>query len=187
MKLGRRSWFDPPGGVLMWIIVSLELVTFSIVFVMIALMRTEHPTMFANGQRLLDPAFGLALTLMLLTSGWLVAEAVHAVRASHLERARAYYFFGLVFGLVFVVMKLFDFWAKLGTELSMDDDFGAAYILATGFHFAHVLVGLAMLTRVASKLGRRPFDDEETAVAGTGLFWHMCDLAWLFLFPLFFL
>ncbi len=185
MKLARRLLTDPPGGVLMWIVVSLELVTFSIVFVMIGSLRSEQPALFASGQRLLDPAFGLALTLMLLTSGWLIAEAVHAVRAHRIGRARAYYSFGILFGVAFVAMKVFDFVGK-GGALSLGDDFGAAYLLATGFHFAHVLVGLAMLTYVALKLGRRPFDDEETAVAGTGLFWHMCDLAWLFLFPLFF-
>ena len=53
-------------------------------------------------------------------------------------------------------------------------------------HLVHVLIGLGMLLFVATRLGRKPFEDEETAVAGTALFWHMCDIAWLFLFPLFY-
>lgn len=187
MSQARRRWSDPPGGVLMWIIVGVELATFSFIFLMIASLRSDQPALFAAGQRALDPTFGLALTLVLLTSGWLVAEAVHAVRAERLRRARGFYAAGLLLGVVFVGLKLFDFWSKSGTGLSMGDDFGMAYILATGFHFVHVLVGLVMLTYVATKLGRRPYEDPETAVAGTGLFWHMCDLAWLFLFPLFFL
>ncbi len=49
-----------------------------------------------------------------------------------------------------------------------------------------MLVGLSMLVYVATRIGRAKFEDDETAVAGTALFWHMCDLAWFFLFPLFY-
>lgn len=183
--LGRRPLSDPPGGVLMWIVVALELLTFGIVFTMIAAFRSGDPETFRAGQAVLDPGFGLLLTLTLLTSGWLVAEAVHAVRQQRVRRAKRLYAMGIAVGLGFVALKVADF-VRHPNAISLGDDFGAAFLLATGFHLLHVLVGLAMLTHVARKLGRRPFEDEETAVAGTGLFWHMCDLAWLFLFPLFF-
>jgi heme/copper-type cytochrome/quinol oxidase subunit 3 len=50
----------------------------------------------------------------------------------------------------------------------------------------HVLIGLVLLAYTARRLGRGRFEDPETAVAGSALFWHMCDVAWFFLFPLFF-
>jgi nitric oxide reductase NorE protein len=170
----------------MWIIVALELLTFSIIFVALASYRVAEAEVFAAGQELLDPRLGLAQTLALLTSGWLVAEAVHSHRMEHIRRSRRFYAAGIAAGLAFAGLKLVDYAHKRGAGMGLGDDFGSVYFLATGFHFAHVLVGLAMLTYVSLRMGRKPFHDEETAIAGTALFWHMCDIAWFFLFPLFY-
>lgn len=170
----------------MWIVVGLELVTFSLVFVAVGLTRAGDAGVFAAGQALLDPWHGLALTIALLTSGWLAAEAVHAFRDAKIRRARRYYVASIGAGLAFVVLKIVDYVEKSRAGLSLSDDFGSVYLLATGFHFAHVLAGLSMLVYVATRIGRAKFEDDETAVAGTALFWHMCDLAWFFLFPLFY-
>ncbi|MBP7685024.1 MAG: cytochrome c oxidase subunit 3 [Deltaproteobacteria bacterium] len=181
---GRPSLLEPPGGILMWIIVALELLTFSIIFVFVASFRAADAEAFRAGQAFLDPRLGVAQTLALLTSGWLVAEAVHAYRRARIPRARGFYAGGIAASLVFVALKIVDYSSKAEAGLSLDSDFGAAYFLATGFHFAHVLVGVLMLTHAATRIGRKPFEDEELAVAGTALFWHMCDIAWFFLFPL---
>ena len=183
----RRALFDPPGGVLFWMIVSLELVTFLLAFVWVAMLRLEQADAFRAAQSALDLRGGLLLTLSLVTSGWLLAEAVHAFRLGSLARARRFHRGGVVFGLVFVAIKIADYVAKhaaghwLGAGAFWD-----AYVLATGFHFAHVLVGLVMLVTVGRRLDRSRFEDPEAAVAGTALFWHMCDVAWFFLFPLFY-
>ncbi len=184
--LVRRALEDPPGGVLMWIVVTLELLTFGIVFVLLGLFRHTEAAVFAAGQQLLNPHVGLLMTIMLLTSGWLVAEAVHAVRSDKIARARGFYAGGILVGVGFVGIKLYDFSSKIGAGLGLGDDFGAAYFLASGFHLLHVVIGLVMLLFVATRVGRKPFEDEETAIAGTALFWHMCDIAWLFLFPIFY-
>ena len=182
----RRPLEDPPGGLLMWIVVTLELLTFGIIFVLLGIFRNSEPAVFAAGQQLLNPRFGLLMTIMLLTSGWLVAEAVHAVRGKKFARARGLYVGGILVGVGFVGLKLYDFSSKIGAGLGLGDDFGAAYFLASGFHLLHVVIGLVMLLFVATRVGRKPFEDEETAIAGTALFWHMCDIAWLFLFPIFY-
>ena len=181
-----RSLVEPPGGLLMWIVVALELVTFSMVFVVVANFRLGEPEAFAAGQALLDLRMGAAQTVALLTSGWLVAEAVHAYRKDRIPRARRYYAAGIAAGLAFVVLKIVDYAGKAELGVGLSDAFGTAYVLATGFHFLHVLVGLTMLIYAATRIGRKRFEDEETAVAGTALFWHMCDIAWFFLFPLFY-
>jgi nitric oxide reductase NorE protein len=182
-----RALSDPPGGVLLWIIVVLELLAFTMVFGVIAYLRIEAPVAFAEGQAGLDVGMGLVLTLSLLTSGWLAAEGVHRHRGGQDLRAGRFFHASAASGGVFLVLKTVDYVHKAteGHWLGATE-FWDAYILATGFHFAHVLVGLVLLVTVGKKLGRAPFEDAETAVAGTALFWHMCDVVWLFLFPLFY-
>lgn len=183
---GRRSLFEPPGGLLMWIIVAVELFAFGVLFVFIGLLRGAEPEAFRSGQTLLDDRIGLALTFALLTSGWLVAEAVHACRQADWRGARLRYGLALAVGVAFVALKTWDYVAKTNAGVALGvSSFWDAYLLATGFHFIHVLLGLYMLVRVSRKVGRSSFEDPETSVAGTALFWHMCDVAWFFLFPLF--
>lgn len=183
---GRTSLFEPPGGLLMWIIVAVELLAFGVLFAFIGLLRGSEPEAFRSGQALLDDGVGLALTFTLLTSGWLVAEAVHACRQADWRGARVRYALALAVGLAFVALKTWDYAAKASAGIALGvSPFWDAYLLATGFHFIHVLLGLYMLARVGRKVGRSRFEDPETSVAGTALFWHMCDVAWFFLFPLF--
>jgi nitric oxide reductase NorE protein len=186
-----RALSDPPGGILLWIIVVLELLAFTMVFGVIAYLRIEAPEAFAEGQAGLDGGMGLVLTLSLLTSGWLVAEGVHLYREGPREgrdlRAGRFFLLSAASGGVFLVLKIVDYVHKAAEGHWLGaTEFWDAYVLATGFHFAHVLVGLVLLVVVGNKLGRAPFEDAETAVAGTALFWHMCDVVWLFLFPLFY-
>jgi len=184
---GRRGILDPPGGLLLWIVVALELLVFAMIFVAVAHLRRTQGAAVRAGQAALDPRSGVVLTLVLVTSGWLAAEGVHAFRASRLERARACYAGAVGTGLIFAVLKVLDYASKIRAGLGLGvDDFWDYYFLATGFHFAHVLVGLALLAYAGSRMGRARFEDPETAVAGTALFWHMCDLAWFFLYPLFY-
>lgn len=186
-KPAPRALLDPPGGVLMWLIVALELAVFAMLFGIVAILRGEDPAAFAEMHAALDPRFGLFLTVLLLTSGGLVAEGVHAFRANDVRRARRFHTAGVLVGTGFVAVKLWDFTekARAGHWFGASDLWDA-YVLATGFHFAHVVVAVVLLAFIAVRMGGKPFDDAETAVAGTALFWHMCDVAWIILFPLFF-
>lgn len=182
-----RALEEPPGGVLLWLIVALELLTFAMVFGVIAHQRKGSPQAFAEGQASLSLPMGLALTLALVTSGALAAQAVHHFREERRRSSRRWFLASAGVGAVFVVLKVVDSLNHLhaGHRLGTSD-FWDAYWMGTGFHFLHVLVGLGLLLGVAARVDRAKFTDEETAVAGSALFWHMCDVAWFFLFPLFF-
>jgi len=183
----KRPIDNPPGGLLVWLVVTLELLTFSVVFVLLALFRTGQPELFGAEQAALDVDAGLVLTLVLVTSGALAAGGVHAFRREQLGRARALFLTAGATGIGFVGLKLFDYVAHADAGHGLGtNDFWDAYVLATGFHLAHVLVGVGLLLVVGWKIGRAQFEDAETAVAGSALFWHMCDVAWFFLFPLFY-
>lgn len=185
--MSLRRLDDPPGGVLLWLIVTLELLTFAMVFGLVAHLRGAEPDVFTQGQAALSLPFGFALTVLLVTSGALAARAVHHHRQQHASAARRYFHLAGLVGAAFVVVKVSDAATHLAAGHRLgSSDFWDAYYLATGFHFVHVLVGLGLLVGVAARVGRVKFRDEETAVVGSTLFWHLCDVAWFFLFPLFF-
>jgi nitric oxide reductase NorE protein len=104
-----------------------------------------------------------------------------------LAQARRWFLAAAGVGVAFIALKATMFVEHIrdGHWLGASD-FWDAYWLGTGFHFAHVVVGVGLLVGVAARVDRATFADRETAVAGSALFWHMCDVAWFFLFPLFF-
>jgi cytochrome c oxidase subunit 3 len=62
------------------------------------------------------------------------------------------------------------------------------YFLMTGLHGLHVLIGMSVLGWVAWRAGRGEFGPGYyTPVELSGLYWHLVDLIWIFLFPLLYL
>ena len=187
MTRPRRTFADPPGGTLPWLIVALELATFTIVFLAIALLQRSDPTTFAAGRSALSAPTGLALTLLLLTSGALVASGVHAFRRDRPIAARRGLLAGASLGGAFVILKGLDYWHHAALDHGLGTDlFWDTYVLATGFHLIHVAVGITVLIGAARAIERLPLRDAETSIVGPALFWHMCDVVWFFLWPLFY-
>lgn len=176
-----RPLFEPPGGVLMWLIVTVELATFGIIGGLLAYLRSDQPAVFRAGQAALSPTVGLGYTVLLVTSGWLAAEAVVALRHDRRVRARRALRGAIAFGLGFVGLKLQDGAALIaaGHDLG-SDDFWAGYFFATGFHLVHVAVGVVLLGVAEARVRRGATGDGEV-VEALVLFWHMCDLAWFIL------
>jgi nitric oxide reductase NorE protein len=187
MSSPRRPLHDPPGGLLAWIVIGVELVTFALGFGWIASTRRADPGGYAAMQATLDPRLGLLLTVVLVTSGALAARAVERYRAGDAAAARRWFVGAGLVGIGFLGLKVVD-WAHVlgdGHGLGTSDAWDL-YLLSTGFHAAHVVVGVGLLLGVAARVGTVAFDDEETAVVGSAAFWHLCDVIWFFLFPLLF-
>jgi nitric oxide reductase NorE protein len=181
----RSATLEPPGGVLIWIIILVELATFAAALVAFALGRHDEPAVFAAGRAQLSQPLALANTFVLLTGGWLMANGVAAHRAARTLVARRWTLAAAASGVLFMGLKSIE-WAheaKLGYGLHTDA-FHTYYWLLTGFHFLHVLVGtviLASLARGIRKGTQRP--EEPADVEAGAAFWHMCDLVWLVLYP----
>jgi len=63
------------------------------------------------------------------------------------------------------------------------------YLVATGLHAAHMTVGIAILAGLAWRIGRRslPLPGQAVTVAVCGLYWHLVDIVWVFLYPVLYL
>ncbi len=170
-----------PGNPMMWILIFSEMLAFGAIFLAFAGARAVDPATFAAGQQQLDPLLGGLNTLVLVSSGYIVALGVRARSDGHIARSRWLTVAAAAVGSIFVVLKLVEYGAKFDAGIGIDTDtFFMLYFLMTGFHFLHVILGIVVLLIVA---WRNSLENLETG----GSFWHMVDLIWVVMFPLVYL
>ncbi len=151
--------------------------------------RGNEPLVFLEGQALLNKTIGLSNTLILLTSGFFMALGVHSLRNGDHKRSSNMIGITVLLGFLFLVLKGFEYSAKLEHGIGVDhDSFFMFYWLLTGFHFVHVLVGAVILIFMYFKVRKGDYSNGDLLdVESAGAFWHMCDLIWLLLFPVIYL
>lgn len=187
-ELNDRLWY-PPGGILMWLIVLIEILFFGISLVFVAKYRALAQEEFALRQQALNLNMGIFLTLSLLASGWQVAEYSHYRLHQQTKKMQRSFGVALFFGFLFIAAKVFDYSVKISHGNTFgSSDFWDYYWFLTSVHFLHVLIGLGLLLTVYFKDQREKNKAEMAeAVQSGALFWHMCDVIWLFIFPIFYL
>lgn len=179
----------PPGGLLIWLVVFVELLTFGLALAVFVSLRAQEPELFRAGQAGLHLSAALANTLLLLTGGWWMANATARLRQGDLNATRRYLFAAATCGLGFLVVKGSEYAAKihLGLDLS-HDTFHTLYWLITGFHYLHVFAALLLLLVMARGLRLHGAEGEWVEhVESSAIFWHFCDLVWLLLLPVVYL
>lgn len=179
------SPLEPPGGVLVWLVIAVELVTFGGGLVAFAAARRDEPAAFALGRASLDQRLALANTLVLLVGGWAMARAVATLREGRADAARRFLAGATASSVAFLALKGVEWGAKLARGLGLrHDTFFTGYWLLTGFHVLHVVAALAILVALLRGVaaGRITAHDPLDVEAG-GAFFHLCDLVWLLLYP----
>jgi len=178
----------PPGGILMWIIIYLELITFGGVLIAMVLFSKDEPDLFHQSRLLLNTSFGTINTLFLLVSGFFMALTVSALKAQNIQKSKLYLKLTMLGGLLFLGLKTIEYMGKIDLGLTMDyNTFFSFYWILTLFHVIHVLVGLVILASVLRTMIKKPETLILEDVEASATFWHMCDLIWLLLFPLIYL
>jgi nitric oxide reductase NorE protein len=175
---------SPPGGVLIWIVIFLEVITFGLGLMGLAYYGRLEPSLFHESRLQLNITLGSVNTVILLTSGYFMARAVQSFKMGNLARTNLFFRLTLLGGLLFTLIKAFEYYAKIEAGLGMDANmFFTSYWLLTGFHLVHVLVGMVILGWIQFKMNRPASDINADDVEAGAAFWHMCDLIWLLLFP----
>ncbi|OBX24402.1 MULTISPECIES: cytochrome c oxidase subunit 3 [Bizionia] len=178
----------PPGGILMWIIIYLELITFGGVLIAMVLFSKDEPDLFHQSRLLLNTSFGTINTLFLLISGFFMALTVSALKAQNIQKSKLYLKLTMLGGLLFLGLKTIEYMGKIDLGLTMGyNTFFSFYWMLTLFHVIHVLVGLVILASVLRTMIKKPETLILEDVEASATFWHMCDLIWLLLFPLIYL
>ena len=158
-----------------------------------------HEPSFHHAAAELNVAMGVTNTFVLLTSSLTMVMSVSALQRNQVGRSLGFLFATLGLSATFLVIKFFEWSAKYhhgifpGTDHLHEMPFGEGlffnlYFMMTGLHGVHVVIGMAVMLVVAAKI-------RSGAVAAgnfrmleyTGLYWHLVDLIWIFLLPLFYL
>lgn len=166
-------------------IVALELLTFMAGIVVFLYQKNLHVEEFAAGKSALNQEIAFANTLLLLTGGWLMAIALVAIRKGDVRRGHLRILGAAAAGIGFLVLKGIEYYEKVKTGVGFgEDSFYTIYISLTGFHFLHVLVAVVILLFLARALKRGRYTTEDHFdIESGGIFWHMCDLIWLLIYP----
>jgi nitric oxide reductase NorE protein len=178
-----------PGEEGVWAFIFGDLIIFSIFFVVFLSYRADDVAQFSQSQRLLNQVLGLLNTGLLLTSSWFVALAIQAARSvENARRAPVLLLASLGCAVLFIVVKVVEWTEKIGAGHTLtSSDFFMFYFVFTGIHLLHVVIGSGVLL-VIYFVARRPqlaSHDLRLLEAG-GIFWHLVDLLWVFLFALFY-
>ncbi|WP_461209192.1 cytochrome c oxidase subunit 3 family protein [Desulfocurvus sp. DL9XJH121] len=196
----HEAHYDPEGAKLgMWLFLFTEILLFGGLFVLYAVYLSRHQPAFHVAGRELDTALGTLNTVVLITSSAFVAMAVAALRKGRVRLASRLTMLTIAFAGVFLVVKYFEWGAKFhhglypgGAELAAREPgqmvFFSLYYMMTGLHGVHIVAGMAVLVWVLLLMRAGKVTPERfTALENGGLYWHLVDLIWIYLFPLFYL
>ncbi len=185
----------------MWLFLTTEILLFTGLFTAYAVYRFLFPEAFAEASHLLSAPLGTVNTVVLITSSLTVALAYHFARHGAGRTAGLLLLATLAFAAAFLVIKGFEWTHDIHEGLLpgryfIYPEFHAVggpmfftlYFLMTGLHGIHVVIGMAVLAVIAVQCFRGAYDHGYTTpVELGGMYWHLVDLVWIFLYPLLYL
>jgi cytochrome c oxidase subunit 3 len=170
-------------------------------FVAYTVYRVWNPDMFYNAHKHLDVSLGTLNTIVLITSSLTMALAIRSIQLN--DRSKSIKLLATTFILagVFLVVKYFEYSHKIhlgqlpgkfytytGIEGANPHIFFSIYFMMTGLHGIHVIAGMIAISWVLRRTIKGHFSSEYyTPMEMTGLYWHLVDMIWIFLFPLLYL
>lgn len=173
-----------------WTFIAIDCTSFGLFFAVFMWERMPQAALFDASAKLLDVRFGLANTLVLITSSYLVALAAAAARRGDLHDVRRKLGLGIGVGAAFALLKLTEYSLKIAAGITPQTNaFFGYYFGLTGVHFVHYAAGMIVLALMLGRARRASTVDPglTSLMISGGIFWHMVDLLWVFLFPMLYL
>jgi len=183
----------------MWVFIFTEILLFGGLFLVYAIMRHRYAHEFHIASQQLNTFIGAVNTLVLLISSMTVAMSISAVRKKDKRMATILLLVTLLCAVIFLVNKYFEWGHKIGMALYPGSDlmmqlkhgyvlFFSLYFFMTGLHLLHLVIGAIILIVALVKVRLGIINDEHyVLLENGGLYWHLVDLIWIFLFPLLYL
>ena len=183
----------------MWLFLYTEIILFGGLFVLYAVYFSTYALDFKEAGKELNRLLGLLNTVILLFSSFCVAAAVTAIQKKEKKIALTGLAVSVLCGLIFLVNKYFEWGHKIEAGIYPNSEklvdgppgwnmfFGLYYVI-TGLHGVHIIIGMTLLIISFVFVQRGKVTSEHFALLeNSGLYWHLVDLIWIFIFPLFYL
>jgi cytochrome c oxidase subunit III len=183
----------------MWLFLFTELCLFAGLFIVYSVYRYLNHEAFHQAAKQLDVTIGTINTIILLISSMTIAMSISAVQYKNKKHALLFLSATMLLGLVFLVNKYFEWASKVShgiypgsatlSEYGQGDVlFFGIYYFMTGLHAFHIIVGLIFIGFIMYYIKKDKIKhDDYIVLENGGLYWHLVDLIWIFLFPLFYL
>jgi cytochrome c oxidase subunit 3 len=185
----------------MWLFLVTEVLLFGGLFVGYGIMHAKHPEAFVAAHHHLDRVMGAVNTVVLLLSSFTMVLGVWAAQTGQRKKLIVFLLLTLMLAGVFLVVKYFEYSHKFhegllpGKYYSHKGDtvpgqfmFFSFYFMMTGLHGIHVVAGMVAITWVLIRAVKGHFSASYYGpVDLVGLYWHLVDLIWIYLFPLMYL
>ena len=185
----------------MWLFLATEVLLFTALFAGYGVYRFLYREAFAESSRHLQTWIGLVNTIILVTSSFTVAMGVDRAGKGDGKGTWRFFAVSFLFGVAFLVLKGVEYthhfhvgelpgryYANEEVQLLGAPIFMALYFLITGLHGIHVVVGMTVLLVIGLKARSGAYAAEyHVPVELAGLYWHLVDLIWIFVFPLIYL
>ena len=184
-----------------WLFLVTEILLFGGLFVGYGMMQSKFPEAWVSAHHHLQRELGAVNTVVLLFSSWTMVMAVHSAKTNKKGRLQLFLVLTILCALTFLGVKYFEyshkihegllpgkFYSYTGHQVPHENVFFSFYFMMTGLHGFHILGGILVLLWVLFRAGKGDFDSTYyTPVDLIGLYWHLVDLIWIYLFPLFYL
>jgi cytochrome c oxidase subunit 3 len=185
----------------MWLFLATEVLLFTALFAAYGVYRFLFTEGFEQASRAIETWIGFVNTIVLVTSSFTVAAGLDAATRGNGRRTALLWGVSVALALVFLGFKAVEyshhfhegqlpgrFYTFEGVQAPGAPMFFALYFLITGLHGIHVVIGMTVLTVVAVMAWRGKYTATyHTPVELGGLYWHLVDLIWIFVFPLIYL
>jgi nitric oxide reductase NorE protein len=172
-----------------WFFIAGDLCLFTVIFLLFMTGRMHAPAVFGRSRETLHLDLGVLNTLVLITSSYFMARAVVASR--HAVRAQVVRSLSLALGVgsIFLVVKAFEYGSLFASGISpVTNDFFMYYFVLTGLHLLHYCGGMVALVVTLVRTRKHGLNAGYTRwIESVGVYWHMVDLIWIFLFPMLYL
>jgi cytochrome c oxidase subunit 3 len=185
-----------------WLFLVTEILFFGGLFCAFAVFRTWYLPGFLEAHHHLDKVMGGINTLVLITSSLTMALAVRSAQTANQKATTILLALTIFCAFIFLVVKYFEYSHKIHEGLlpggmftaegflhpKQASIFFAVYFMMTGVHGLHVVIGIGLITWILVRNTKGHFSGRYySPVENVGLYWHLVDLVWIYLFPLLYL
>jgi cytochrome c oxidase subunit III len=183
----------------MWLFLFTEILLFGGLFILYSAYRARYPFEFHESGRHLNVVIGVLNTAILLTSSLTVALSISSLQKGKRQAAIRYLTATIIFGAAFLLNKYIEWNGEIHLNLypnspvlaqhpKGDQIFFGLYYSMTGLHGLHVFAGIVLMTIMLALIAKRKISGGDSyKLENAGLYWHLVDVIWIFLLPLFYL